>query len=139
MRGNRDLAGRDSHDDGPGRRDVLAASTQLHKAIGALHIFVPAARPPGLETVDSELGTLTSATLTRYRHARTASGRLRITTAALLPPATQARWPDESLGEPSTLPARRSRARFAVHTPLGIPRLTVTLRRATPGTRQARP
>ena len=41
--------------------------------------------------------------------------------AALLPPDTQARWREEWLGELHTLPARRSRARFAAHTLLGVP------------------
>ncbi len=59
--------------------------------------------------------------------------------AALLPLATQARWREEWLGELHILPSRRSRARFAAHTLLGVPRLAVTLRRRAPGSRQARP
>ena len=59
---------------------------------------------------------------------------LRSAHAALLPAATRARWCEEWLGELHTLPARRDRVRFAIHTMLGIPRLAVTVR-GTDGTR----
>ena len=52
---------------------------------------------------------------------------------ALLPAATRTRWCEEWLGELHTLPARRDRARFALHTLLGIPRLAVTVRMPAPG------
>jgi (p)ppGpp synthase/HD superfamily hydrolase len=117
----------------------LRPDKQLRKATEAREVFVPAARLLRLDTVEAELETLASATLSRNRQARTASGRLLTATAALLPPAAQARWREEWLGELHTLPARRSRVRFAAHTLLGIPRLAVTLRRPAPGTRQARP
>ena len=117
----------------------LRPDKQLRKAREAREVFVPAARLLRLNTVRAELETLAAATLSRNRHARTASGRLLTATAALLPPATQARWREEWLGELSTLPARLSRARFAAHTLLAIPRLAVTLRRHAPGARQARP
>ena len=119
--------------------EFLPPDKQLRKATEARDVFVPAARLLRLDTVESELETLASATLSRNRHARTASGRLLAATAALLPPATQARWREEWLAELSTLPARRSRARFAAHTLLAIPRLAVTLRHPAPGTTQARP
>jgi (p)ppGpp synthase/HD superfamily hydrolase len=117
----------------------LPPDKQLRKAAEARDVFVPAARLLRLDTVESELGTLAAATLRRNRHARTASGRLLTATAALLPPATRTRWRQEWLGELHSLPARRSRARFAVHTLLGIPRLAVTLRRSAPGAGQAPP
>jgi (p)ppGpp synthase/HD superfamily hydrolase len=119
--------------------EFLPPDKQLRKATEARDFFVPAARLLRLDTVESELETLACATLSRNRHARTASGRLLTATAALLPPATRARWRQEWLGELHTLPGRRGRARFAAHTLLGIPRLAVTLRRPAPGSRQARP
>jgi (p)ppGpp synthase/HD superfamily hydrolase len=119
--------------------EFLPPDKQLRKATEARDVFVPAARLLHLDTVESELEALASTTLSRNRHARTASGRLLTATTALLPPATQARWREEWLGELHTLPARRSRARFAAHTLLGVPRLAVTLRRPAPGSRQARP
>jgi (p)ppGpp synthase/HD superfamily hydrolase len=119
--------------------EFLPPDKQLQKAAQARDVFVPAARLLRLGTVESELAALASTTLSRNRYARTASGHLLTAMAALLPPATQARWREEWLGELHTLPARRSRARFAAHTLLGVPRLAVTLRRPAPGHRQARP
>jgi hypothetical protein len=119
--------------------EFLPPDKRLRKAKEAREFFVPAARLLHLDTVESELGTLASATLSRNRHARTASGRLLAVTAALLPLATRARWREEWLGELHTLPGRGSRARFAAHTLLGVPRLAVTLRRPAPGNRRVRP
>jgi (p)ppGpp synthase/HD superfamily hydrolase len=116
----------------------LPSEKQLRKAAEARDFFVPAARLLCLDTVGSELEALACTTISRNRHARTASSRLLIATAGLLPLAAQARWREEWLGELHTLHARRSRARFAAHTPLAIPRLAVTLRRPAPGDRQAR-
>lgn len=119
--------------------EFLPPGKQLRKATEAREVFVPAARLLSLDTVESELETLASATLSRTRHVRSASARLLTVIGALLPPATQARWREEWLGELHTLPARRSRARFAAHTLLGVPRLAVTLWRPAPGSRQVRP
>ena len=110
----------------------VSPGKQFRKATEAREVFVPAARLLHLETVGSELEALASATLSRTRHVRSASGRLLTSMAALLPPDTQARWREEWLGELHTLPARRHRARFAAHTVLGVPRLAVTLRRPAP-------
>ena len=119
--------------------EFLPPDKQLQKAAQARDVFVPAARLLRLSMVESELAALASATLSRNRYARTTSGRVLTATAALLPPAAQARWREEWLGELHTLPARRSRARFAAHTLLGVPRLAVTLRRPAPASRQVRP
>jgi (p)ppGpp synthase/HD superfamily hydrolase len=119
--------------------EFLPPGKQLRKATEARDVFVPAARLLRLDTVESELETLASTTLSRNRHARTTSGRVLTVMAALLPPASQARWRAEWLGELHTLPARRNRASFAAHTLLGVPRLAVTLRRPAPSSRQARP
>jgi hypothetical protein len=81
-----------------------------------------------MDMIEAELETLAHATLTRTRHARSASGRMLVAVAALLPAATRTRWCQEWLGELHTLPVRRDRARFAIHTVLGIPRLAVTVR-----------
>lgn len=58
---------------------------QLRKAAEACDVFVPAARLLRLGIVETELETLASSTLNRYRHARTASRRLLAAMAALLP------------------------------------------------------
>jgi hypothetical protein len=112
---------------------------QLRKAAEACDVLAPATRLLRLGIVETELETLISSTLNRYRHARTASRRLHAAMAALLPPATQGRWRDEWLGELPTLPTRRSRPRFAAHTKFGIPRLAVTLCRPALRSAQARP
>jgi hypothetical protein len=117
----------------------LRPENQLCKATEARDVFVLAAWLLRLNIVETELETLASSTLNRYRHARTASRRLLTAMAALLPPATQARWRDEWLGELHTLPTRRSRARCAAHTLFGVPGLAVTLRRPALRSSQARP
>lgn len=117
----------------------LRPEKQLRKAAEARDVFVPAAQLLRLDIAEAEPETLASSTLNRYRHARTASRRLLTAMAALLPPALQARWRDELLGELHTLPTRRSRTRFATHPLDGVPRLAVTLRRPALRSRQARP
>ena len=89
---------------------------QLRKARESLDIFVPVAAQLGMDTIEAELETLAYATMKRNRHARSASGRLLLAVAALLPAATRIRWCEEWLGELHTLPARRDRVRFAIHT-----------------------
>ena len=90
-----------------------------------------------MDTIEAELETLAYATMKRNRHARSVSGRLLIAMTALLPAATRTRWCEEWLGELHTLPARRDRVSFAVHTMLGIPRLAFTVRKPAPGHRRA--
>ena len=106
----------------------IPQAKQLRKARESLDIFAPAAARLRMDAIGAELETLACATMKRNRHARSASGRLLLAVAALLPAATRARWCEEWLGELHTLPARRNRARFAIHTILGIPRLAVTVR-----------
>ena len=53
--------------------EFLPPDKQLRKAAEARDVFVPAARLLRLDTVESEMETLASATLSRNRHARTAS------------------------------------------------------------------
>jgi (p)ppGpp synthase/HD superfamily hydrolase len=118
--------------------EFLPQHKQLRKAREARDVFVPAARLLNMDTMESELAMLASATLRRNRHASTASGRLLTAMTALLPSAARTRWREEWLGELHTLPARRSRARFVVHTLLGVPRLALTLRRPVPGNRRGR-
>ena len=71
------------------------------------------------DTIEVELEALAYATMKRNRHARSASGRLLLAVAALLPAAIRIRWCEEWLGELYTLPARRDRVRFAISS--GIP------------------
>jgi hypothetical protein len=117
--------------------EFIPQGRQLRKAREALEIFVPAARLLGLATVEPEMEALAAAALQRNRHVRTASGRLVTMMTALLPAAARTRWREEWLGELHTLPARRSRVRFAAHTVLGVPRLAVTLRGAASASRRA--
>ena len=114
----------------------IPQAKQLRKARESLDIFAPAAARLRMDAIGVELETLACATMKRNRHARSASGRLLLAVAALLPAATRARWCEEWLGELHTLPARRNRARFAIHTVLGIPRLAVTVRLPAPGHRR---
>jgi hypothetical protein len=96
-------------------------------------------RAAALGETGSEPEAHSCATLSRTRYVRSASGHLFTIMATLLPPDTRARWREEWLGELRTLPARRSRDRFAVHTTVGVPRLAATARRPVPGSRQVRP
>jgi (p)ppGpp synthase/HD superfamily hydrolase len=117
--------------------EFFPQAKQLRKARESLDIFVPAASLLSMGTVEAELKMLAHATMKRNRHAHSASGRLLTAAAALLPAATRTRWCEEWLGELHTLPARRDRASFAVHTAVGIPRLALTVRMPATGRRRA--
>jgi (p)ppGpp synthase/HD superfamily hydrolase len=106
----------------------IPQAKQLRRARESLDIFVPLAAQLSMDMIEAELETLAYATMKRNRHVRSASGRLLIAVTALLPAATRARWSGEWLGELHTLPARRDRAGYAIHTVLGIPRLAFTVR-----------
>lgn len=80
---------------------------QLRKARESLDIFVRVAAQLGMDTIEAELEALAYATMKRNRHARSASGRLLLAVAALLPAAIRIRWCEEWLAELHTLPARR--------------------------------
>jgi GTP diphosphokinase / guanosine-3',5'-bis(diphosphate) 3'-diphosphatase len=114
----------------------IPQAKQLRKARESLDIFAPAAAQLSMGTIEAELETLAYATMRRNRHARSSSGRLLVAMAALLPAATRTRWCEEWLGELHTLPARRDRASFVVHTVLGIPRLAFTVRLPARGYRR---
>jgi GTP pyrophosphokinase len=115
----------------------IPQAKQLRKARESLDIFVPFAARIGMGRIEAELETLACATMRRNRHTHSVSGRLLVAVAALLPAATRTRWCEEWLGELHTLPARRDRAGFAMHTALGIPRLAFTVRRPAPGHRRS--
>jgi len=115
----------------------IPQAKQLRKARESLDIFVPVASQLSMGMIEAELETLSYATMKRNRHARSVSGRLLIAMTALLPAATRTRWCEEWLGELHTLPARRDRAGFAMHTVLGIPRLAFTVRMPAPGHRRS--
>ena len=106
----------------------IPQAKQLRKARESLDIFVPVAAQLSMDMIEAELETLAYATMKRNRHARSASGRLLVAMAALLPAATRTRWCEEWLGELHSLPARRDRADYTIHTVLGIPRLAITVR-----------
>jgi guanosine-3',5'-bis(diphosphate) 3'-pyrophosphohydrolase len=110
---------------------------QLRKARESLDIFVRVAAQLGMNTIEVELEALAYATMKRNRHARSASGRLLLAVAALLPAAIRTRWCEEWLAELHTLPARRDRVRFAIHTASGIPRLAFTVRMPAWGYRRS--
>ncbi len=106
----------------------MSQEKQLRKARESLDIFAPAASALRMGAIEAELETLARATMKRNRYARSVSGRLLATMTTLLPAATRPRWREEWLGELHTLPARRDRIGFAVHTALGIPQLAFTAR-----------
>ena len=110
---------------------------QLRKARESLDIFVRVAAQLGMDTIEAELEALAYATMKRNRHARSASGRLLLAVAALLPAAIRTRWCEEWLAELHTLPARRDRVRFAIHTAFGIPQLAFTVRMPAWGHRRS--
>jgi GTP diphosphokinase / guanosine-3',5'-bis(diphosphate) 3'-diphosphatase len=110
----------------------LPRATRERKSRETLEIFAPAAQRLGMDALKSELEDLASATLNPRRHggnARTASGRMLSATTVLLPPASRGRWQEEWLAELHALDSRRRRARFALQTMRGLPRLAITLRR----------
>jgi GTP pyrophosphokinase len=115
--------------------EFIPQEKQLRKARESLEFFAPVAARLSLRTIESELETLASATFRRHRYVGSASGRLLTAMTALLPGPAQTRWCEEWMGELHTFPTRRARARFAVHTVLGVPRLAVTLRRPSPAGR----
>jgi GTP pyrophosphokinase len=117
--------------------EFIGHAKQLRKAREALDFFAPAASRLSMDMVEAELETLAYATMKRNGLARSISGRLLIAMTAMLPAASRTRWCEEWLGELHTLPARRDRASFAMHTMLGIPRLAVTVRKPDPGRRRA--
>jgi (p)ppGpp synthase/HD superfamily hydrolase len=106
----------------------ISKAKQLRKARESLDIFAPVAARLAMGTIEAELEILANATIKRYQQAGSASGRLLVVVAALLPPAVRIRWCEEWLGELHTLTGRRDRASFALHTALGIPRLALTVR-----------
>jgi hypothetical protein len=108
----------------------LPTAAQAQKSRQTLEILVPIARRLHLDAIKTELENLAADTLNRHGPSTaTASGRLLAAAAALLPPATRARWYEEWLGELSALPTRRARVSFAAQTLLGIGRLAATLHR----------
>ena len=115
----------------------IPQAKQLRKARESLDIFVPVAAQLSMDMIEAELETLAHATMKRNRHARSASGRMLVAVTALLPAATRTRWCEEWLAELHTLPARRDRASFAIHTVLGIPPLAFTVRIPARGHRRA--
>jgi (p)ppGpp synthase/HD superfamily hydrolase len=106
----------------------IPKAKQLRKARESLDIFAPVAARLSMGTIEAELETLANATIKRHQQAGSASGRLLVAAAALLPRATRIRWCEEWLGELYTLTRRRERASFAIHTALGIPQLAFTVR-----------
>jgi guanosine-3',5'-bis(diphosphate) 3'-pyrophosphohydrolase len=117
--------------------EFIAHAKQLRKSRESLAIFAPVASQLSMNTIGTEPETLAYATIKRNRHALSLPGRLLVAMTALLPAASRTRWCEEWLGELHTLPARRHRASFAIHTVLGIPRLAYTVRKPAAGRRQA--
>ena len=106
----------------------VSKAKQMRKARESLDIFAPVAARLAMGTIEAELETLANATIKRHQQACSASGRLLVVVAALLPRATRIRWCEEWFGELHTLTGHRERASFALHTALGIPRLAFTVR-----------
>ena len=106
----------------------ISKAKQLRKARESLDIFAPVAARLSMGPIEAELETLANATIKRHQQAGSASGRLLLAVAALLPAAIRIRWCEQRLAELHTLPARRDRVRFAIHTASGIPQLAFTVR-----------
>jgi GTP pyrophosphokinase len=118
----------------------LTPVKQQQKSREALEGFAPLARTLGMGAIERELVDLAAAVLTGTRddqpsatlpgQTRTVgvSRRLLATTAVLLPAPVRERWLEEWTGELSTLPSRRSRARFTIGMLTGMPRLAAALR-----------
>jgi (p)ppGpp synthase/HD superfamily hydrolase len=117
--------------------EFIPQAKQLRKARESLDIFAPVASHLSMGMIEAELETLAHATMKRHQHARSVSGRLLVAVAALLPADARTRWCEEWLGELHTLPARRDRVGFAMHTALGIPRLAFTVRVPARGHRRS--
>ncbi|MGH3169043.1 MAG: HD domain-containing protein, partial [Trebonia sp.] len=65
----------------------IRKAKQLRKARESLDIFAPAAAWLSMDTIGAELQTLANATIKRHQQAGSASGRLLVAVAALLPRA----------------------------------------------------
>ncbi len=119
----------------------LTPAKQQRKSREVIEAFVPLARAVGMPTMERELAERATAVLAAGDRGCNPAGppgrcgasrRLLALTALLLPGPARGRWLEEWTGELSTLPTRRSRARFAVSTLTGMPAMAVTLRWRSP-------
>jgi GTP pyrophosphokinase len=113
---------------------------QQRKSYEVLECFAPLARGLGLDAVARELADLAHQSLAQHledqasqstltpARAPVLSSRVLAITSVLLPRAGRDRWLEEWIGELSTLPTRRHRARFTIEMLTGMPRLAAVLR-----------
>jgi hypothetical protein len=113
---------------------------QQRKSYEVLECFAPLARGLGLDAVARELADLAHQTLAQHledqasqstlapARAPVLSSRVLAITSVLLPRAGRDRWLGEWIGELTSLPTRRRRARFTIEMLTGMPRLAAVLR-----------
>ncbi|TDE26524.1 HD domain-containing protein [Actinomadura sp. 6K520] len=107
----------------------LDEDKQRLKSRHTLESMVPLARRLGLRDVSEELASIALDRLASLPEDAPAGHRALALGALLLPPAARARYLDEWLGEIGALPSRRARAHFTLRLILGMPALSLTLRR----------
>ena len=104
-------------------------TTQWRKAQQTFDLHVPLADALGLDEIGSELRDLAHITMLSRWASENWSSRALAATTVLLPAGLRIRWLEEWTGELATLPTRRTRTAFTLQTLLGLPRLSLALRR----------
>ncbi|MFA1546126.1 HD domain-containing protein [Actinomadura chokoriensis] len=107
----------------------LDEDKQRLKSRHTLEAMAPLAWRLGLRDVSDELTSIALNRLAALPETAPAGPRALALGALLLPPAARSRYLDEWLGELDVLPSRSARARFTLRLILGMPALSLTLRR----------
>ncbi|MFA1549744.1 HD domain-containing protein [Actinomadura chokoriensis] len=112
----------------------LDEDKQRLKSRHTLESMVPLARRLGLRDVSDELTSIALDRLAALPEDAPTGHRALALGALLLPPAVRPRYLDEWLGELGVLPSRRARLHFTLRLILGMPALSLALRRPSHGT-----
>ncbi len=116
----------------------MPPAKQQRKSREVLDHFAPTASALGLEQIGAELAGLAAAALTIPGGLASAAGikggrdpglsrRLLASAGILLPAHARDRWLEEWIGEISSIPTRRGRARFTAQMLAGMPHFAVAL------------